>query len=58
MIKSPRSLLLMERKPQQSGEPAFSLQLQPTVSDMTYILDQHLLLSVKSCDGFESYGML
>ncbi|XP_026991793.2 inositol polyphosphate phosphatase-like 1b isoform X2 [Tachysurus fulvidraco] len=31
-------------------------KLQPIVSDMTYILDQHLLLSVKSCDGFESYG--
>lgn len=26
------------------------------MSDMEYLQDQHLLLSVKSCDGFESYG--
>uniref|UniRef100_A0A4W5QME0 phosphatidylinositol-3,4,5-trisphosphate 5-phosphatase n=1 Tax=Hucho hucho TaxID=62062 RepID=A0A4W5QME0_9TELE len=26
------------------------------VSDMEYLQDQHLLLCVKSCDGFESYG--
>ncbi|XP_041930599.1 inositol polyphosphate phosphatase-like 1b isoform X1 [Alosa sapidissima] len=31
-------------------------KLQPIVSDMEYLRDQHLLLSVKSCDGFESYG--
>ncbi|XP_030622256.1 inositol polyphosphate phosphatase-like 1b [Chanos chanos] len=31
-------------------------KLQPTVSDMENLRDQHLLLSVKSCDGFESYG--
>ncbi|XP_062855895.1 inositol polyphosphate phosphatase-like 1b [Trichomycterus rosablanca] len=31
-------------------------KLQPLVSDMEYLQDQHLLLSVKSCDGFESYG--
>ncbi|XP_035388191.1 inositol polyphosphate phosphatase-like 1b isoform X2 [Electrophorus electricus] len=31
-------------------------KLHPLVSDMEYLLDQHLLLSVKSCDGFESYG--
>ncbi|TSQ81008.1 Phosphatidylinositol 3,4,5-trisphosphate 5-phosphatase 2B [Bagarius yarrelli] len=31
-------------------------KLQPLVSDMAYIRDQHLLLSIKSCDGFESYG--
>lgn len=31
-------------------------QLLPIMSDMEYLQDQHLLLSVKSCDGFESYG--
>ncbi|KAK3535747.1 hypothetical protein QTP70_021047 [Hemibagrus guttatus] len=31
-------------------------QLQPVVSNMACLRDQHLLLSVKSCDGFESYG--
>ncbi|XP_037316389.2 inositol polyphosphate phosphatase-like 1b [Pungitius pungitius] len=31
-------------------------KLFPIVSDMEYLQDQHLLLSVKSCDGFESYG--
>uniref|UniRef100_A0A8C7FZ05 phosphatidylinositol-3,4,5-trisphosphate 5-phosphatase n=1 Tax=Oncorhynchus kisutch TaxID=8019 RepID=A0A8C7FZ05_ONCKI len=31
-------------------------KLLPIVSDMEYLQDQHLLLSVKSCDGFESYG--
>ncbi|XP_053362074.1 inositol polyphosphate phosphatase-like 1b [Clarias gariepinus] len=31
-------------------------KLQTLVSDMEYIRDQHLLFSVKSCDGFESYG--
>ncbi|XP_046706213.1 inositol polyphosphate phosphatase-like 1b isoform X3 [Silurus meridionalis] len=31
-------------------------KLQPFISDIEYIRDQHLLLSVKSCDGFESYG--
>ncbi|XP_036403938.1 inositol polyphosphate phosphatase-like 1b [Megalops cyprinoides] len=31
-------------------------KLVPVVSDMEYLQDQHLLLSVKSCDGFESYG--
>uniref|UniRef100_A0A8C6NJ13 phosphatidylinositol-3,4,5-trisphosphate 5-phosphatase n=1 Tax=Nothobranchius furzeri TaxID=105023 RepID=A0A8C6NJ13_NOTFU len=30
--------------------------LFPVLSDMEYLQDQHLLLSVKSCDGFESYG--
>ncbi|XP_022539992.2 inositol polyphosphate phosphatase-like 1b isoform X2 [Astyanax mexicanus] len=32
-------------------------KLHPLVSDMEYLRDQHLLLSVKSCDGFESYGV-
>ncbi|KAJ3588591.1 hypothetical protein NHX12_012183 [Muraenolepis orangiensis] len=31
-------------------------KLLPVSSDMDYLPDQHLLLSVKSCDGFESYG--
>ncbi|XP_039976189.1 inositol polyphosphate phosphatase-like 1b isoform X2 [Xiphias gladius] len=31
-------------------------KLLPVMSDMDYLQDQHLLLSVKSCDGFESYG--
>ncbi|KAL4631572.1 phosphatidylinositol 3,4,5-trisphosphate 5-phosphatase 2B-like isoform X1 [Arapaima gigas] len=31
-------------------------KLIPIVSDKDYLQDQHLLLSVKSCDGFESYG--
>ncbi|MBN3297493.1 SHP2B phosphatase, partial [Amia calva] len=31
-------------------------KLVPLLSDMEYLQDQHLLLSIKSCDGFESYG--
>uniref|UniRef100_A0A8C7ZC86 phosphatidylinositol-3,4,5-trisphosphate 5-phosphatase n=1 Tax=Oryzias sinensis TaxID=183150 RepID=A0A8C7ZC86_9TELE len=31
-------------------------KLLPLTSDMEHLQDQHLLLSVKSCDGFESYG--
>nr|XP_057911273.1 inositol polyphosphate phosphatase-like 1b isoform X2 [Doryrhamphus excisus] len=31
-------------------------KLLPLRSDMDFLQDQHLLLSVKSCDGFESYG--
>ncbi|XP_044061448.1 inositol polyphosphate phosphatase-like 1b isoform X2 [Siniperca chuatsi] len=31
-------------------------KLLPIMSDLEYLQDQHLLLSVKSCDGFESYG--
>ncbi|XP_034037532.1 inositol polyphosphate phosphatase-like 1b [Thalassophryne amazonica] len=31
-------------------------KLLPVVSDLEYLQDQHLLLSIKSCDGFESYG--
>ncbi|XP_061090200.1 inositol polyphosphate phosphatase-like 1b isoform X1 [Conger conger] len=31
-------------------------KLVPIISDMELLRDQHLLLSVKSCDGFESYG--
>ncbi|XP_061581491.1 inositol polyphosphate phosphatase-like 1b isoform X2 [Cololabis saira] len=31
-------------------------KLLPLMSGMEYLQDQHLLLSVKSCDGFESYG--
>uniref|UniRef100_A0A3B3UK49 phosphatidylinositol-3,4,5-trisphosphate 5-phosphatase n=1 Tax=Poecilia latipinna TaxID=48699 RepID=A0A3B3UK49_9TELE len=31
-------------------------KLIPVASDLEYLQDQHLLLSVKSCDGYESYG--
>ncbi|KAK7922477.1 hypothetical protein WMY93_009379 [Mugilogobius chulae] len=31
-------------------------KLFPIFSDLEYLQDQHLLLCVKSCDGFESYG--
>uniref|UniRef100_A0AAY4D8B7 phosphatidylinositol-3,4,5-trisphosphate 5-phosphatase n=1 Tax=Denticeps clupeoides TaxID=299321 RepID=A0AAY4D8B7_9TELE len=31
-------------------------KLQPIISDLEFLKDQHLLLSVKSSDGFESYG--
>uniref|UniRef100_A0A3B3R2H3 phosphatidylinositol-3,4,5-trisphosphate 5-phosphatase n=1 Tax=Paramormyrops kingsleyae TaxID=1676925 RepID=A0A3B3R2H3_9TELE len=31
-------------------------KLFPVISDMEHLQDQHLLLSVKSCDGLESYG--
>lgn len=31
-------------------------KLIPVMSDLEYLQDQHLLLSVKSSDGFESYG--
>ncbi|XP_061876297.1 phosphatidylinositol 3,4,5-trisphosphate 5-phosphatase 2-like [Colius striatus] len=30
--------------------------LKPILSDIEYLQDQHLLLSVKSLDGYESYG--
>uniref|UniRef100_UPI00398F2327 phosphatidylinositol 3,4,5-trisphosphate 5-phosphatase 2A isoform X1 n=1 Tax=Pristiophorus japonicus TaxID=55135 RepID=UPI00398F2327 len=30
--------------------------LKPIVSDIEYLQDQHLLLTVKSVDGYESYG--
>ncbi|XP_043913229.1 phosphatidylinositol 3,4,5-trisphosphate 5-phosphatase 2A-like [Protopterus annectens] len=30
--------------------------LIPIVSDMEYLQDQHILLSIKSMDGYESYG--
>uniref|UniRef100_A0A3P8QH37 phosphatidylinositol-3,4,5-trisphosphate 5-phosphatase n=1 Tax=Astatotilapia calliptera TaxID=8154 RepID=A0A3P8QH37_ASTCA len=31
-------------------------KLLPIMSEMDHLQDQHMLLSVKSCDGFESYG--
>ncbi|KAK1167505.1 phosphatidylinositol 3,4,5-trisphosphate 5-phosphatase 2B-like [Acipenser oxyrinchus oxyrinchus] len=31
-------------------------KLTPILPDMEYLRDQHMLLSVKSCDGYESYG--
>lgn len=34
----------------------FSLQLTPIISDPEYLLDQHILISIKSSDSDESYG--
>lgn len=31
--------------------------LKPILSDIEYLQDQHLLVTVKSLDGYESYGM-
>lgn len=31
-------------------------QLKPILSEIEYLQDQHLLLTVKSLDGYESYG--
>lgn len=31
-------------------------QLKPILADIEYLQDQHLLLTVKSMDGYESYG--
>lgn len=31
--------------------------LKPLLSEIEYLQDQHLLLTVKSVDGYESYGM-
>ncbi|XP_056089631.1 inositol polyphosphate phosphatase-like 1b isoform X1 [Rhinichthys klamathensis goyatoka] len=31
-------------------------KFHPVLSDLEHLRDKHLLLSVKSCDGFESYG--
>lgn len=33
-----------------------ALQLKPILSDIEYLQDQHILLTVKSLDGYESYG--
>lgn len=33
-----------------------SLQLTPIISDPEYLLDQHILISIKSSDSDESYG--
>lgn len=32
--------------------------LKPLLSEMEYLQDQHLLLTVKSVDGYESYGRM
>lgn len=32
--------------------------LKPLLSEIEYLQDQHLLLTVKSLDGYESYGLL
>lgn len=34
----------------------FAPQLKPILADIEYLQDQHLLLTVKSMDGYESYG--
>lgn len=34
----------------------FFLQLKPIISDPEYLLDQHILISIKSSDSDESYG--
>lgn len=31
-------------------------KLKPILADIEYLQDQHLLLTVKSMDGYESYG--
>lgn len=36
--------------------PPFVPQLKPILSEIEYLQDQHLLLTVKSLDGYESYG--
>lgn len=35
---------------------AFPVQLKPIISDPEYLLDQHILISIKSSDSDESYG--
>lgn len=32
------------------------MQLKPIISDPEYLLDQHILISIKSSDSDESYG--
>lgn len=32
--------------------------LKPLLSEIEYLQDQHLLLTVKSLDGYESYGKM
>lgn len=34
----------------------FFFKLTPIISDPEYLLDQHILISVKSTDSYESYG--
>lgn len=36
--------------------PCFFFKLTPIISDPEYLLDQHILISVKSTDSYESYG--
>lgn len=39
------------------SSPGLSVpQLKPILADIEYLQDQHLLLTVKSMDGYESYG--
>lgn len=42
--------------PVQANPVPFSLQLKPIISDPEYLLDQHILISIKSSDSDESYG--
>lgn len=42
--------------PVQANPVSFSLQLKPIISDPEYLLDQHILISIKSSDSDESYG--
>lgn len=42
--------------PADSDPVPFSLQLKPIISDPEYLLDQHILISIKSSDSDESYG--
>uniref|UniRef100_A0A452UGM7 phosphatidylinositol-3,4,5-trisphosphate 5-phosphatase n=1 Tax=Ursus maritimus TaxID=29073 RepID=A0A452UGM7_URSMA len=39
-----------------SNRVPFPVQLKPIISDPEYLLDQHILISIKSSDSDESYG--
>ena len=42
--------------PKNSLHLLVSFQLQPIFDDWDYLEDQHLLVSIKTADGMESYG--
>ncbi|KAK4829157.1 hypothetical protein QYF61_002422 [Mycteria americana] len=42
--------------PPSASVPSPCPQLKPILSEIEYLQDQHLLLTVKSLDGYESYG--
>lgn len=50
----PRPLACCLHRP--PGALPCALQLKPILSDIEYLQDQHILLTVKSLDGYESYG--